>query len=222
MRWCLILLLAQATALVSGRALPRPRRAALGKSRPAAPAAAAVARGGGGGGGGLVGAAAPLWGVLGVTAMLLNAVKRLAPVAAEPFAAGAAPLSAARWALYVGFAASMAYAEGYKAFHLKFSPMVVARSLTLRDGHGGAVGKALAPAYAMGLFHATKKRRATSWGFLVGVACLVRVVKKLAYPARAIVDGGVVAGLSVGSASIAYHYVRALGGVPPPADAALP
>ena len=35
------------------------------------------------------------------------------------------------------------------------------------------------------------------------------------------VDGGVVAGLSVGAASILYHYGRSLGGVDPPADAAL-
>ena len=116
----------------------------------------------------------------------------------------------------------MAYAEGYKAFHLKFSPMVVARSLTLARGEGGLAGAALAPAYAMGLFHATRKRKLTSWGFVVGVACLVKAVKALAYPWRSVVDGGVVAGLSVGTASIAYHYARAVAGVAPPADAALP
>lgn len=35
------------------------------------------------------------------------------------------------WALYGGFALLMAYAEGYKGFQKKFSPMVVQRALTL-------------------------------------------------------------------------------------------
>ena len=98
---------------------------------------------------------------------------------------------------------------------------VVARALTLEPGAPVARG-ALAPLYSMGLFHATRKRKATSWGFLIGVFGLVKLVKKLSYPWRAVVDAGVVAGLSIGSASILYHWGRALRGVAPPADAALP
>ncbi|KAH8058701.1 hypothetical protein JL722_5931 [Aureococcus anophagefferens] len=89
----------------------------------------AVARGGSRAGGVGAGGAAPFWGVFGVTAMLLNAV-RLRAVALEPFGGAA---DAALVCAYGAAAASMAYAEGYKAFHLKFSPMVVKRSLTLRD-----------------------------------------------------------------------------------------
>ena len=98
--------------------------------------------------------------------------------------------------------------------------MVVARAQTLRGAPAARV--LLAPLYAMGLFHATPKRKATSWGFLVGVFGLVKAVKRLAYPWRSIVDAGVVAGLSVGSASLFLHYANALRGVPPPADPALP
>jgi len=101
---------------------------------------ASVPRGGATGGV----APAPLWGVLGVTAMLLNAVKRVLPAALEPFSAGLGP---AQWAAYGAVTAAMAYVEGYKAFHLKFSPMVVARAQTLR---GAPVLHALlGPLYAL-------------------------------------------------------------------------
>jgi hypothetical protein len=194
-----------------GLALAAPR--ADCQRRAAAPVLS-VARGGGGLG------IAPAWGALGMTAILGNAIRRVLPMALEPFSSGAAALSSGTWAAYAAFVAFMTYVEGYKAFHRKFSPMVVARALTLRDAPLHHV--ALAPLYAMGLFHASKKRLATSWGFVVGIAALVKLVKTLDYPWRAVVDGGVVAGLSVGAASILYHYGRSLGGVDPPADAALP
>ena len=184
------------------------------RQRRAAAPVLSVARGGGGLG------LAPAWGALGMTAILGNAIRRVLPVALEPFSGEAAALSPPIWAAYAAFAAFMTYVEGYKAFHRKFSPMVVARALTLRDAPLHHV--ALGPLYAMGLFHASKKRLATSWGFVVGIAALVKLVKALDYPWRAVVDGGVVAGLSVGAASILYHYGRSLGGVDPPADAALP
>ena len=184
------------------------------RQRRAAAPVLSVARGGGGLG------LAPAWGALGMTAILGNAIRRVLPVALEPFSGEAAALSPPIWAAYAAFAAFMTYVEGYKAFHRKFSPMVVARALTLRDAPVHHV--ALGPLYSMGLFHASKKRLATSWGFVVGIAALVKLVKALDYPWRAVVDGGVVAGLSVGAASILYHYGRSLGGVDPPADAALP
>ena len=59
-------------------------------------------------------------------AMLLNAVKKVTPCALEPFSA-VGGFGAARWCYYVSFAVAMAYAEGYKAFHKKFSPLVPLR-----------------------------------------------------------------------------------------------
>ena len=173
-------------------------------------------------GSGLGAYAAPLWGVAGVAAMLLNAVRRVVPAALEPFSSSAEPLGAALWASYGAVVALMAYVEGYKAFHLKFSPMVVKRAMTLGDAGASPAHAALAPLYAMGLFHATPKRRNTSWGFLLGVFGIVKLVKKLSYPWRSVVDAGVVAGLTIGAASLLYHYARALAGIEPPADAALP
>ena len=74
----------------------------------------------------------------------------------------------------------------------------------------------------MGLFHASPKRKKTSWGFIVGIFAIVKAVKALSYPWRSIVDGGVVLGLTVGVSSIFYHYVRALRGVPVPISPELP
>ena len=195
---------ARAGALREGGA---PGAGRAGRRRPGPRMTMAVARGGSRAAGFGAGGAAPFWGVFGVTAMLLNAVRRCAPVALEPFSA-AEPLTAALVCAYGAAAASMAYAEGYKAFHLKFSPMVVKRSLTLRDAP--LAHKLAGPLYAMGLFHATKKRACTSWGFLVGVFGLVKLVQRLPYPWRSVVDAGVVAGLGVGAGSILYHYARCL------------
>ena len=67
-----------------------------------------------------------------------------------------------------------------------------------------------APFYAMGLFHATKKRKIVSWSVTTGVAVIVAAVKKMPYPWRNIVDAGVIAGLSWGSLSIMIIWVKAV------------
>lgn len=132
--------------------------------------------------------------------------------------------------MYGGFAALMAYAEGFKGFQKKFSPLVVKRALTLDSpktgsGGGGRAGPLrlfLAGPYSMGLFHATKKRLTVSWGLTTGVLCLVHIVKKLPYPWRSIVDAGVVVGLSYGTLSICLIWARAVMGKAPAIDPALP
>lgn len=58
---------------------------------------------------------------------LFSPLKRLLPVALGPFT-GAVPgceaLTHAQWLAFGAFAAFMGYTEGYKAFQLKFCPMV--------------------------------------------------------------------------------------------------
>lgn len=137
-----------------------------------------------------------------------------------------------QWVMYGGFSALMAYAEGFKGFQKKFSPLVVKRALTLdasaEDGGGrrrrraGPLRILLAGPYSMGLFHATKKRKTVSWGLTTGVLCLVQLVKRLPYPWRSIVDAGVVVGLSYGTLSICVIWARALMGRAPSIDPALP
>jgi hypothetical protein len=76
----------------------------------------------------------------------------------------------------------------------------------------------------MGMMHATRQRKLTSWAVTMGVAGIVAAVKRLPYPWRNIVDAGVVAGLTWGSLSILLLYVKSwmTGTAPMNVDAALP
>ena len=69
-----------------------------------------------------------------------------------------------------------AYAEGYKAFQLKFAPLVVRRSFTIVEDPS-ILKIVLAGPYSMGLFGATKKRKIVSWSITGGVFILAAVVK---------------------------------------------
>jgi hypothetical protein len=160
-----------------------------------------------------------LWGTLGVVMLLLNAIKRLLPVALQPFAQNDfEPIHIASYVLWTLY---MSYVEGYQAFHLKFSPLVVRRALTIYDDPT-IIKCILAGPYSMGLFGATKKRMVVSWLMMVGVFLLVKIVKLLPYPWRSIVDSGVVAGLSIGTVSIGWHFMRAMFGRVPNVDPCLP
>jgi len=104
---------------------------------------------------------------------------------------------------YIATCIWFAYAEGYKGFHQRFSPLVVARAQTIKPLQGTPIHHViLGPFYAMGLFHATKKRMIVSWSVSLGVGLIVAVVKRFPYPWRNIVDAGVIVGLSWGSLSI--------------------
>lgn len=148
-----------------------------------------------------------LWGVVQVVSVLANAIKRLLPIALQPLQQN--DLSASQWALYVAWCAYMIYAEGYKAFQQKFSPMVVDRAYGIVD-RANVFNTLLAGPYAMGLFGADKKRMIVSWAITAGVFSLVKIVKYLPYPYRSIVDGGVVCGLSYGAISIVALTVKKL------------
>lgn len=157
-----------------------------------------------------------LWGVAQVVSVLANAIKRLLPIALQPLQQN--DLSAPQWALYVAWCAYMVYAEGYRAFQQKFSPMVVDRAYGIVD-RANVFNTLLAGPYAMGLFGAEKKRMIVSWAITAGVFSLVKVVKYLPYPYRSIVDGGVVCGLSYGAVSIVVLTVKKLLLRAPDADA---
>ena len=115
-----------------------------------------------------------------------------------------------------------AYVEGYKGFQLKFSPLVVARSQTLTK-ESPIHHTLLGPFYAMGLFHATKKRKIVSWSVTIGVGLIVAAVKRMPYPWRNIIDAGVIVGLSWGSLSICVEWIKAIVmGIVTKMDPALP
>jgi len=170
-----------------------------------------------------------MWGSFGVIYILAKAIVRVLPIALEPFkksSTSSLVLSPIQWSLYVTSCLFFAYFEGYKGFHLKFSPLVVRRSFTMVPGTkqgNNPINYLLAPLYSMGLFAATRKRMIVSWSISIGVTIIVALVKKLSPVARCILDAGVVVGLSVGSMSILYCYVRSMiTGTLPTIDPCLP
>lgn len=140
-----------------------------------------------------------MWGVLQVVSILANAIKRLLPIATVPFHQN--DLRLYQWLIMAAWSAWMGYAEGYRAFQQKFSPLVVSRAFSLSDNPSIA-NWVLAGPYSMGMFGADRKRMIVSWAITAGVFSLVKLVKFLPYPYRSIVDAGVVVGLSYGAASI--------------------
>lgn len=159
------------------------------------------------------------WGVLGVVMMFVNALQRLIPVALQPILQK--DLTTEQGVIYTLFVLYMMYVEGYKAFHLKFSPMVVRRALHLSE-HPTVLSCLLAGPYCMGLFGATRKRMIIGWGMMIGVFGLVKIVKFLPYPWRSIVDGGAAVGLTLGTLSTIYYYLLALLGYIPSINPELP
>ena len=138
------------------------------------------------------------WGVLGIHVTIGNAIFRLGERGVEAVTSGLSPLQWISLVLWVGF---MLYTEGYRGFHLRFSPMVIARAKTL-TADAPLLHRVLAPAYVMGLFHATRRRLALSWGLLVMISIMVLLVRLLDQPWRGIVDAGVVLGLLAGLLSV--------------------
>ncbi|MCO4744478.1 MAG: hypothetical protein KC912_06815 [Proteobacteria bacterium] len=140
------------------------------------------------------------WGLFGVTVFVGRAITRLAPIGYEAVAGG---LSAVQWCILVGWCGFMLYTEGYRGFHLRFSPMVVARAETLTSD-APLWHRLLAPAYCMGWFHATRGRLIRSWGVTFAVIAVVIVVRQLPQPWRGVLDVGVVLGLSAGLLSMMW------------------
>jgi hypothetical protein len=149
------------------------------------------------------------WGLLGVSALLGQAIVRLTPVALEPLRARLLGPSLA--ALYVGWVCLAAYSEGYLGFQRGFSPRVVARAAYLA-AHPTPLRILLAPAFCMSLFHASRRGLIAAWGILATMIGLVVIVHHTPQPWRGIVDGGVVVGLVWGQLAILYCAARVLGG----------
>lgn len=103
----------------------------------------------------------------------------------------------------------MAYAEGYKGFHLAFAPRVVARASYL-SANPRMLHILLAPVFCMGYIHATKRRKLLSFGLTSMIICFVLIVRLLPQPWRGIVDAGVVTGLIFGIGSIAFFLMQRL------------
>ncbi|WP_146158614.1 hypothetical protein, partial [Enhygromyxa salina] len=126
------------------------------------------------------------WAVLGIVALLLQAIVRLLPRALEPVLDGSLELGGAL--AYVGLIGLFAYSEGYRGFQRSFSPRVVVRAFALARRGGWMV--VVAPVMAMGLIHASRRRLIGSWVLLVGIVGLILLVGQLEQPWRGAVDAG--------------------------------
>lgn len=139
------------------------------------------------------------WGVGGVL-LLLFAVYRLAPMA---FALGDFQLTLLHWAVLLFNICYMAYAEGYKGFHLGFAPRVVSRANYLL--HNPRLSHiVLAPLFCMAYFHTTPKRQRVSIALSILIVIFILIARQLPQPWRGILDAGVVVGLTMGICSIAW------------------
>ena len=148
-----------------------------------------------------------IWGVGGVLALLVFAIYRLAPMA---LALQYASMGLLHWGLLIFSVIYMAYAEGYRGFHLGFAPRVVKRALYLmrRPELHLAI---FAPVFCMGYIHATRRRQISSLGLTGLIIFFVVLVRLLPQPWRGILDAGVVTGLTIGCFSIIYFILYARG-----------
>ncbi len=158
------------------------------------------------------------WGVLGVLALLAQALARLGPRAWEAIEGGLTPM---QWAVTIVWVVLMAHAEGYRGFHRRFSPRVVARAQHL-SANVTPLRAVLAPLYCMSLFGASARGMLVARTLVIGIAALVIAVRMLPQPWRGIVDAGVVVGLAIGSASILWYAGRAVAGHDPAVPPDLP
>ena len=156
----------------------------------------------------MVGMLGAIWGIGGLSLLFGSALFRLYPYAEELCG------MAFEWFHWVALAASllfMGYAEGYKGFHLKFSPRCAARALYLKN-NPTVVRILFAPFFCMGYFHATRKRKIVSYSLTLMIILLIVFVRKLDQPWRGIVDAGVVLGLGWGLVSVWLFAIKAFFG----------
>jgi hypothetical protein len=100
----------------------------------------------------------------------------------------------------------MAYAEGYKGFHLGFAPRVIVRARYLAN-NPRPLHVLLAPLFCMGYIYATRRRQIVSFALTTMIICFVLIARSMPQPWRGILDAGVVVGLSLGVLSIGYFLI---------------
>jgi hypothetical protein len=159
------------------------------------------------------------WALSGVALLLTQAMVRLTPLALEPIERGV--LSPLQIAIYAAWVVFSAYTEGYRAFHLAWSPRVVARAWLIAE-RPRPLHVALAPFVAMGLLHATRRRLIISWSLALAIVAAILLLRHVPQPYRGIVDGGVVVGLALGLLSLIVHFARSLRGNPPEVPSDMP
>lgn len=149
------------------------------------------------------------WGIAGVLALLLSAIFRLSARILEMLSYSLSPL---QWLVLIGFALYMAYAEGYKGFHLNFSPRVIARAGYFSQPQQQTSFHQIifAPLLCMGFIYSTTRRRIIAISVTSAIVVLVIIVSRMPQPWRGIIDTGVVLGLLLGVISLVYFWIQSL------------
>lgn len=163
------------------------------------------------------GTIAAVWGLLAIVGMLVEAILRLAPRAMLVFEV---PLTTSQLVILVGIIGFFAGVEGYGGFQRSFSPRAAGRAaLLMRDGHRAAPWRLVgAPLFLMSLVGARQKRLIVNWCLFFGIFAMILLVMKLPEPWRAMIDAGVVVGLSWGVLATTYFGAQALAGHAPDVD----
>ena len=146
----------------------------------------------------MLGRLGTVWGIGGVTLLLIYSTVRLSSIAFDAFH------YEFRWYHWLALIANviyMAYSEGYYGFQRSFSPRVVARAKYLSE-HPNVVHTLLAPVFCMGYFYVQRSKQIFIFILTLMIVLFVILLPYLAQPWRGIVDAGVVVGLIWGLASI--------------------
>jgi len=144
--------------------------------------------------------------ILTFTSVLLNAVRRLVPIALAPLKAPSSPASPSLILSYVLSVSFFLYYEAYKGFHKKFVPAYVSRSQTLPSKNILLSFIPVNVLYSGGYICSNKARKAKSYGVTMFVFLAIVVSKRLPPAPRGVVDAGVVAGLTGAIVSLWAHW----------------
>ena len=159
-----------------------------------------------------------IWGLAGFLGLMVFAIVRLAPIALNSLQQS---LDWRHWLVFGVNLVLMAYYEGYKGFQKGYSPRVVARAEHLRK-HPTLLSVALAPAFCMAYFHATRRRLISAWVLTISIIILILLFTLLPEPWKGLLDAGVVLGLSWGVVATVIAAVQVVTGARAAANPELP
>lgn len=152
---------------------------------------------------GLIGA---IWGVTGISLLLIYAIVRLTPHTLELFSL---PMTWHHWLALLVTVLFMAYTEGYAGFQKSAAPRVAARARYLMT-NPSLLHVLLAPLFCASYYHTTKKRKIARYILTTMIVLLIVVVSQMAQPWRGIIDAGVTVGLAWGLITTLIFTAKAL------------
>ncbi len=142
----------------------------------------------------MLGRIAAIWGFVGVCLFLGNAIYKLALISSQM---EMDELNFLHWLIMGLWITFMAYFEGYMGFQKGFSPRVASRIFFLSK-NVTITRLIFAPLFCLGFFDAERKRIIFIFCLTISIIALVKLMESVPMPWRAIIDIGVVVGLTWG------------------------